>query len=36
MIAPVTETLSLPVLDTSEIVIVEGDDAPTGSWRDKV
>ncbi len=36
MIAPVTETLSLPVLDTSEIEIVEGDDLAPGSWRDKV
>jgi hypothetical protein len=36
MIAPVTETLSLPVLDTSEIEIVEGDELPRGSWRDKV
>lgn len=36
MIAPPTETISLPPLDTSEIEIVEGDDLPTGSWRDKV
>ncbi|GAA1728098.1 DUF4032 domain-containing protein [Microcella frigidaquae] len=36
MIAPVTETLSLPVLDTSEIEIVEGDELAPGSWRDKV
>jgi len=36
MIAPATETISLPTLDTSEIQIVEGDDAPAGSWRDKV
>ncbi|UYN82654.1 MAG: DUF4032 domain-containing protein [Microcella sp.] len=36
VITPPTETLSLPALLTSEIEIVEGDDAPTGSWRDKV
>jgi len=36
MIAPVTETLSLPVLDTSEIDIVDDDADPPGSWRDKV
>ena len=36
VIAPPTETISLPPLDTSEIDIVEGDDEPTGSWRDKV
>lgn len=36
MIAPVTETLSLPVLDTSEIDIVANDADPPGSWRDKV
>ncbi len=36
VIAPPTETLSLPPLETSEIEIVEGDDEPTGSWRDKV
>ncbi len=35
MIAPVTETLSLPVLDTSEIDIVDDGTVP-GSWRDKV
>lgn len=35
MIAPVTETLSLPVLDTSEIEIVD-DGTPPGSWRDRV
>jgi len=36
VITPLTETISLPALDTSEIEIVEGDDEPTGSWRDKV
>jgi len=36
VITPLTESISLPPLDTSEIEIVEGDDAPTGSWRDKV
>ncbi len=36
VIAPPTETLSLPPLETSEIEIVEGDDEPTGSWHDKV
>ena len=36
VIAPPTETISLPALETSEIEIVEGDDEPTGSWRDKV
>ncbi len=36
VIAPVTETISLPALDTSEIEIVDGDDEPTGTWRDKV
>lgn len=35
MIAPVTETLSLPVLDTSEIEIVD-DGTPPGSWRDRI
>ncbi len=36
VIAPPTETIGLPPLDTSEIEIVEGDDEPTGTWRDKV
>ena len=36
VIAPPTETISLPALETSEIEIVEGDDEPPGSWRDKV
>lgn len=36
VIAPPTETIGLPPLETSEIEIVEGDDDPTGSWRDKV
>ncbi|MBX9472635.1 DUF4032 domain-containing protein [Microcella sp.] len=36
VIAPPTETISLPALETSEIDIVEGDDEPAGSWRDKV
>ena len=36
VIAPPTETISLPALETSEIEIIEGDDEPTGSWRDKV
>lgn len=36
VITPLTETISLPALDTSEIEIVEGDDEPLGSWRDKV
>jgi hypothetical protein len=36
VIAPLTETIGLPPLETSEIEIVEGDDDPTGSWRDKV
>lgn len=36
VITPVTEAISLPSLDTSEIEIVEGDELPTGSWRDKI
>jgi hypothetical protein len=36
VITPLTETISLPALETSEIEIVEGDDEPKGSWRDKV
>lgn len=35
MIAPLTETISLPDLDTDAIDVVD-DDAPRGSWRDKV
>lgn len=35
IITPVTETLSLPVLETSEIAVVD-DDTPPGSWRERV
>lgn len=35
MIAPPTESISLPPLDTDAIDIVD-DDTPRGSWRDKV
>lgn len=35
MIAPLTETISLPDLDTDAIDVVD-DDTPRGSWRDKV
>ncbi len=35
MIAPPTESIGLP-LDTGAIGVIDDDDLPTGSWRDKV